>query len=32
MSMGSLSKSALQVDPTLQERTAAQYAILEKSE
>lgn len=32
MSMGSLSKSALQVDPTLQERTAAQYAILKKSE
>ncbi|MFD3705078.1 hypothetical protein ACFWUP_18230 [Nocardia sp. NPDC058658] len=32
MSMASLSKTGLQTDPTLQERTAAQYAILKKSE
>ncbi|MGS2808730.1 DUF7373 family lipoprotein [Nocardia sp. MW-W600-9] len=32
MSLASVSKAALQVDPILQERTAAQYAILKKSE
>ena len=32
MSLASVSKASLQVDPVLQERTAAQYAILKKSE
>lgn len=32
MSLATVSRAALQVDPTLQERTAAQYAILKKSE
>ncbi|MEV0333023.1 hypothetical protein [Nocardia sp. NPDC050717] len=32
MSLASVSKAALEVDPVLQERTAAQYAILKKSE
>ena len=32
MSLASVSKASLQVDPILQERTAAQYAILKKSE
>ncbi|MFD4433588.1 hypothetical protein [Nocardia sp. NPDC058497] len=32
MSLASLSRASLEVDPILQERTAAQYAILKKSE
>ncbi|MFE6923339.1 hypothetical protein ACFVAV_20080 [Nocardia sp. NPDC057663] len=32
MSLASVSRASLQVDPILQERTAAQYAILKKSE
>ncbi|MGW6423826.1 DUF7373 family lipoprotein [Nocardia sp. NPDC055053] len=32
MSLATVSRASLQVDPTLQERTAAQYAILKKSE